>query len=553
MRTIARKGPVALVFVLALAGLGASPRPSSAKDTRPAEVVTELGRKLDEAIRAAAGDKLWGTVLVAKGGEIVLSKGYGFADYRAKPNAPDTLFELASASKQVTATAILRLEQQKKLATSDPLSKFFKDLPADKRAITLDHLLHHTAGFSPELGVPYAWVGTRDAYVKEVLGKPLVDAPGAKFAYSNVGYALLAAVVEVVTGRTFEDYVRKELFATAGLSDTGFIKDERLVKSDRVTKRACDDCQADWTAANWWWGWGYRGMGGVVSTALDVLAWDRALRGEKVLGAPAKAKLYAPDKEHYACGWKVESTERGTTKASHSGGVRGYAVEIARWLEEDVLVVILSNGKSDLFGVERAITDLLFAPPTLTADLDVEGLEPNENGAYEYAGRPRIRREVVRRFGGPETEARREGARDDLGPAWRRHEGGRRPRAGGGDDVLPVARRAGGHGGRPLPRLRPQPRKATEARRRTLAAGARPLLGTEPGRYERRGSPRRAHPRLVVARGLAPHGEDEPEGGEGGRRRAAPPVIAQLVQKCQTLLYELREGCTGVRRVSWRR
>lgn len=385
MRSVRSIGRRISIGALSLAGVVVAPTTTDAKDERPAEVVTDLGRRLDEAIRAAAGEKLWGAVLVAKGGEIVLSKGYGFADYRAKPVAPDSLFELASASKQVTATAILRLEQQKRLATTDRLTKFLKDLPADKRAITLDHLLHHTAGLSPELGVPYAWTGTRDAYVKEVLGKPLVATPGARFAYSNVGYALLAAVVEEVTGKPFEDYVRRELFAAAGLKDTGFILDERLVKSDRVTRRACDDCQADWTAASWFWGWGYRGMGGVVTTTLDVLAWDRALRGEKILGAPAKKKLYAADKEHYACGWKVESTDRGTTKASHSGGVRGYATLISRWLEEDVVVVFLSNGKCDPYAVERAVDGLLFRPPTLSAVLDVEGLEANANGAYEYA------------------------------------------------------------------------------------------------------------------------------------------------------------------------
>lgn len=387
MRPDVRLGPLVLVLVLVVSalGAGATRRPAAANEVRPSEIVTPLGRRIDDAIRATAGDALWGTVLVAKGGEVVLAKGYGFADYRAKPNAADSLFELASVSKQVTATAILRLEQQKRLVTSDPITKFFKDLPADKRGVTLDHLLHHTAGLSPELGVPYAWVGTRDAYVKLVLAAPLVEAPGAKFAYSNVGYALLAAVVEVVTARPFEDYVRKELFEVAGLSDTGFVKDERLVRSERVTTRACDDCQADWTAANWYWGWGYRGMGGVVTTALDVLAWDRALRGDKVLGAPAKAKLHAPGKERYACGWRVETTERGTTKASHSGGVRGYATLVSRWLEEDALVVILSNGKSDLFGMERAITELLFVPPALRAELDCGGLEANEHGAYEFS------------------------------------------------------------------------------------------------------------------------------------------------------------------------
>jgi CubicO group peptidase (beta-lactamase class C family) len=351
-----------------------------------------LGHAIDEAVQRATGGGFWGTVLVARKGEVVLAKGYGFADYAERPNAPDTLFELASASKQMTAAAVLRLEQQGKLGTSDALGAFFRDVPDDKKAITVHQLLTHTSGISPEIGVPYDSPIGRAEYVRSMLAHPLASAPGEAFAYSNVGYALLAAIVEVASGKSFEEYARKELFAPAGLVDTGFVSEERLVRSDRVSRRLGDGPK-EWTAANWHWGWGYRGMGGVVTTALDLLRWDRALRGDKVLGGPAKQKLHAPEKNGYACGWMIETTERGTTRAHHSGGVTGYASQVSRWLEEDVLVVILTNGKSDLGAVERAITALLFPASRIEADVDVgthelsafRALERKEGLAWQAA------------------------------------------------------------------------------------------------------------------------------------------------------------------------
>lgn len=285
----------------------------------------------------------------------------------------------------MTATAILKLEQQGRLSTSDPISKFFRSAPADKRAITVEQLLHHVSGISGEVGVPYASTVSRDEYVPIVLEPPLSSEPGAKFEYSNAGYALLAAIVEIAAGTSFEEYVRASLFRPAGMTDSGFVRDERLVKSDRVSSRLSDG-PAEWTAANWFYGWGYRGMGGVVTTAYDLLKWDRALRGDKVLDEERKRKAYAPGLAGYACGWLVETTDRGTRKAHHSGGVAGYAAQISRWLEDDALVVVLSNGKSDLRAVEKAAANLLFPPAHVEADLDVEGQTLNEYGAFHVTG-----------------------------------------------------------------------------------------------------------------------------------------------------------------------
>lgn len=356
-----------IVLGLVAVGLvGTAPRDDAwAKDAKskapPRKADATLAAILTRAVDDASEGKFWGTVLVAKTGEVVFEKGWGTSDRGGKrANDAETIFELASASKQVAATAILRLEQQKRLKTTDPLTKFFPKAPKDKKAVTLDHLLHHTAGLDPNLGVPYAWPGTRDQYTQDMLEKPLVEKPGEKWAYSNVGYALLAAVVEEVTGDTFEAYCRKELFAPAGLVDTGFVNDEERKDDPRATFRECKDSLPGWTATSWFWGWGYRGMGGVVTTANDLVRWDRALRGDKVLGKAAKEKLYTPTLEKYACGWLVDVTPHGK-RAFHSGSVCGFRIQVARWLDEDVMVVVLSGDTTDPYKIEATVAERFFA------------------------------------------------------------------------------------------------------------------------------------------------------------------------------------------------
>lgn len=344
----------------------------------------ELGRSLDRAVQRATGGGFWGAVLVARGGEALLAKGYGFADYEARPNGPNTLFEIASASKQFTAAAVLRLHMEGKLEVTDPLDKFFKAVPRDKRGITIHQLLTHTSGLSPETGVPYDSPFTREQLVAYMLAQPLASKPGEKFAYCNFGYALLAALVEVVSGRSFEEFSRENLFRPAGLKETGFVRDPAL-DAKRAAARLIEG-RPGATATEWHWGWGYRGMGGVVSSALDLLRWDRALRGEAVLDAKTKALLYTPEKEGYACGWLVALTPRGTTRVQHSGSVAGFAVQLARHLEEDAVVVLLSNGRSDLGAALAVIDGLLFPKPRIRALLDPAPYALDKNRAVEFAG-----------------------------------------------------------------------------------------------------------------------------------------------------------------------
>lgn len=361
-----------------------SPSPSAAAGDGETVISGDLGKRLDATVAEATGGSFWGAVLVARGEEVLLSKGYGFADYDGRPNAPDTLFELASVSKSFTAAAILRLEMERRLTLDDTLEKFFRRVPKDKQAITLRHLLTHTSGLSQKSGVAYQSTMTRDQYVEHVFAQPMDSAPGEKFAYNNAAYALLAAVVEVASKRDFEGWCREKLFRPAGLRDTGFIGDRRLDAKRASVRRG--DRMPDGTAVDWHWGWGYRGMGGVVTTIEDLLLWDRALRGEKVLDTARKEEWTTPFLEGYALGWKVETTPRGTRKVHHSGGVHGFATNLARFPEEEVVIAVLSNGKSDLFAIEARFEDLLFAPPPVSLTVDLGNRPLDDLGAVQFDG-----------------------------------------------------------------------------------------------------------------------------------------------------------------------
>lgn len=374
----------AAASAFAVLGLTAAPPPCPAANDGVV-VEGDLGKRLDEAVVRSGGADFWGSVLVAREGRVVLAKSWGLADYRKAPNTPSTLFEIASASKQVTATAILRLEQDGRLATSDTLPRFFDDVPADKKGITVQQLLTHTSGISGNVGVPYASPVGRSEFAKTVLREPLATPPGTRFEYGNAGYALLAAIVEEVTKKDFEHFVEATLFGPAGLTSTGFIGDADLVKSPKVSARRSGE-PGSWTAARWHWGWGYRGMGGVVTTVWDLHRWDRALRGDKVLKSAARRKLVTPALEGYACGWRVETTERGTTCASHSGSVAGFGCDVVRFLEDDAAVFVLSNDPRRAVETSRALQRELFPPVAWEVEIDAGGLVLGEHRVAMLSG-----------------------------------------------------------------------------------------------------------------------------------------------------------------------
>jgi CubicO group peptidase (beta-lactamase class C family) len=379
---------LALVLAASRATLGTQ-ESGSARPT-PAPIVVEpgLGEELDAHARALAALGFNGSVLIAKGGQSILCKGYGLAQRQTQlANTPDTLFDIGSLTKQFTAAAILKLEEQGKLATSDRLSKYVGKVPKDKAPITLRQLLTHTSGLPREVRIGSATVD-RDFLVEAVLSTELRSQPGAEFCYTNAGYDLLGAVVEIVSQRSFEDYVKDELFARAGLVRTAFLQDPSL---DPAGAACGYEASGDvFPAQSGWYSWGLRGAGGVLSSVIELERWWRALDGGQVLSAGSREALFTPELLGYACGWWVREDGQFGRVIEHAGTTRGFESSFARYPDKDLLVIVLSNEretcKPTAFALARTAAGLPVSKPPVGLPLEPEKLRQCEGTFVATAG-----------------------------------------------------------------------------------------------------------------------------------------------------------------------
>jgi CubicO group peptidase (beta-lactamase class C family) len=336
---------LSLLAVPALAGdkdKGKKPSKPSA-DAAPSVVEGEAGKAMDERV-AKLDEPLGGfngCAFVAVGDKVLLEKGYGVADARgAKPMRADALWDWASITKQFTAAALLRLEAKKKLSLDDPLSKHFKECPKDKAKVTLRQLLNHTSGIQSGFRNEWKFDGNkRDSLVECVLHLPMESKPGEKFEYSNSGYGFAAAVLEQVSGKTWEEFCVEELFRPAGMKDACTIGWKsldlgRVPRQERGTK----DPFPYGPVLNW----GYRGCGGAVATVREMGLWDRALRGDKILGPAQKKAFYEPALQDYALGWTVRRDGVGDY-VEHTGGVGKNITWYRRYLEKEIVVALALN------------------------------------------------------------------------------------------------------------------------------------------------------------------------------------------------------------------
>jgi CubicO group peptidase (beta-lactamase class C family) len=316
---------------------------------RKGVVKGETGAKLDRLLTRYAMYGFSGTVLVAKDGNVILNRGYGLADReRGLPNTADGVHAIGSLTKQFTAAAILRLEAEGKLSTQDFISKHLGDFPPDKAGITIHHLLTHTSGLIPDGANAQLPLENRDEYVEAVKKTRLRSMPGEKFNYSNVGYNLLAAIVEKVSGTSFESYMQRRLFEPAGMKNTGFI-DGRRWDDTRLSlgyePAAIGSGSVSRAEATKPSKWDDKGAGGVLTTTGDLYKWHRALGGTRIVPALSRKRLYTPFLSDYAYGWEIKKTARGTPIIQHGGDVPGFQSWFAQFPEEKLVVVMLINNR----------------------------------------------------------------------------------------------------------------------------------------------------------------------------------------------------------------
>jgi CubicO group peptidase (beta-lactamase class C family) len=276
--------------------------------------------RLNAIARAQADSGFSGVVLVAKDTTVIMEKAY--SPQSGKPLKVSSAFNIGSMTKGFTAAAILRLRSQHHLSFSDPVSRFFPYAPEAKRGITVFQLLTHTSGLrghSAGTGIM-----RRAGAVNAILSLPLEYPPGTHYRYSDDDYQLLAAIIEVASGVTWEDYVKRELLEPARMRSTSFQGGD----------------------------WGHKGANGMRSTARDVYRWVTAIHEARVFGRAESSELESPlmhvrseppFEVHYGYGTRVYVRNGRATELMHSGSGDANHTGVARVLSDGTVVVVLSN------------------------------------------------------------------------------------------------------------------------------------------------------------------------------------------------------------------
>ena len=302
--------------------------------------------RLDKIVEPYVTDhKFMGSILVARGDQILLSKGYGSANLEWDvPNTPSTRFRLGSVTKQFTAASILLLAERGKLKIEDPVKAHMPDAPAAWDKITIFHLLTHTSGIPnftsfPEYPKMEPFAATPAEVAAHFRDKPLDFQPGEKWSYSNSGYLLLGYLIEKITGGTYETFVRENIFAPLGMKDTGLDSNSAV-----MAHRAAGYTPSPKGIVNA----GFIHMsiphaaGAMYSTTEDLLKWEQGLFGGRILTATSLARMTTPFKSNYAFGVGVE-TKDGHKVIQHGGGIEGFNTQLAYWPEDRLTVVVLAN------------------------------------------------------------------------------------------------------------------------------------------------------------------------------------------------------------------
>ena len=286
-----------------------------------------------------------GSVLVARDAKVILNKGYGSANLEWNvPNTPTTKFRLGSITKQFTAASILLLEERGKLKLEDPIKMYVTDAPPAWDRITIFNLLTHTSGIPNFTSLAeYKTLQLSDTppakTIATVRDRPLDFFPGEKMSYSNSGYILLGYVIEKITGGSYEQFVRDNIFTPLGMKDSGYDSNSAIIE-----RRAAGYSPSPSGPINA----GYVHMsiphaaGALYSTTEDLLRWEQGLFGGKVVSAASLKKMTTPFKNNYALGVVVQTAD-GRTVVNHGGGIEGFNTFLAYYPDDKLTVVVLSN------------------------------------------------------------------------------------------------------------------------------------------------------------------------------------------------------------------
>lgn len=315
-----------------------------------------------------------GSVLVADHGKVIYKKGFGLANREWDiPNAPDTKHRLGSITKQFTAMLIMQLVAEGKLDLQATISKYLPDYSkVNGEKITIHQLLNHTSGTPNYTSFPNFFKElSRNPYTPTEMVRMYADSildftPGERFSYSNSGYITLGAIIEKVTGKSYEEVLQEKIFTPLKMNNSGYDHHNTILKKraagyemkgSKPENAPYIDMSTPYAA------------GSMYSTVEDLFIWDQALYTEKLLPKKYRDMMYEKYVpafgQYYGYGWSVGYFPVGNTKDSteiigHGGGINGFNTLITRMPKEKSTIILLNNtGRAPLEDITIAINGIL--------------------------------------------------------------------------------------------------------------------------------------------------------------------------------------------------
>jgi len=308
-----------------------------------ADALAALSARAEEQVK---NDKFSGTVLIAQHDEVLLEKAFGQADRTTDtPVTLDTQFRIGSMNKMFTAVATLRLVETGKLSLNDAIGKHLPDYPNEdvKTKVTVRHLLTHTGGtgdfFGPQYTANRLKLREHNDYVELYGSRALLHEPGAEHRYSNYGYILLGRIIEEVTGVSYYEYMRRNIYEPAGMQST-----DSLPETTDVPKRAAGYMRRNgsWQPNTETLPWRGTSAGGGYSTTKDLLRFAQALESGTLISKKMLAEATTPQLQHYGYGFGIQG-EGVLRSYGHGGGAPGMNGELRIFPQLGYVLISLSN------------------------------------------------------------------------------------------------------------------------------------------------------------------------------------------------------------------
>ena len=311
-----------------------------------------LESKIDSLLSNLFQDKEGpgGVFMVAKGGKPIYRKAFGKANLELGVNmTPENVFQLGSMTKQFTAIAILKLSEEKRLNLHDSISKYIPGYPMGNK-ISIHHLLTHTSGIKDFTKMKALQeVAQRDFSPKQMVdffkNEPVDFAPGEKFEYNNSGYVILGFIIELVSGTTYENYINKNIFKKAGMSHSRYASDIAIINSRAYGYQKKELGYVNKSKISFTIPFS---SGSLMSTADDMLKWQNALKGNRIVGAKTidkaftKYQLNSGETFSYGYGWHLKEINNTPTR-EHGGSIFGFKTMGVYIPSKDIYIIGLTN------------------------------------------------------------------------------------------------------------------------------------------------------------------------------------------------------------------